>query len=345
MKGRSSARGRGGKGGGAGVHGEQVVHAGPGHQLPVAAQVGGGLDGVQHQVPAGHLVLVEPGLLLDEADQVAFLYVVAEAPDRLEVALAVELEPVGVHRAVQVHGQLRYAQQRAVHVDQAVAAVPQGEAARDAEVAVEPGVEQRPAVDLDGDLPPAVRAGVGLRLHAQVRGVGVGADDPVRGVGLGALGDVPGHDGAAAQHVLAAVRAVPGVRLLDLPEPGLLQACGRVGHGVVLRRARREEGHQVVGVAAVEAGRCAHAATLTAGADLHSGRLQLPGALPRAPRGCRLPSAPRRGAAAMPGDAGVRRRAPGRPPTPRPRRRLEADIGSCGLRPCPGWALGPPRPA
>lgn len=244
--------GDGGERGGRSVHGEQVVHPGPGQQLAVPAQVGGRLDGVRHQVPAGHVLGVDARLLGDEPDQVALLDV-PEPPDRLHVLLPVELETVGVGRPVQVHGQLRYAQQRPVDVHQPVRAVAQRDPARETEVPVEPGVEERAAVDLHGDLPPAVRPGVGQRLDPQVRRVGVRTDDPERGVRRGALRHVPGHDRTAAQDILPAAGPVPGRSLLDLPESGLLQPGGRGGHGVVRGRGGHQEGHQIVGVPAVEA--------------------------------------------------------------------------------------------
>ena len=59
-------------------------------------------------------------------------------------------------------------------------AVAQHDAAGDAEVAVEPRVDQRAAVDLDAELLPTDAAGVGPRLDAQARRVGVGADEPQR---------------------------------------------------------------------------------------------------------------------------------------------------------------------
>ncbi len=192
---------------------------------------------------------------------------VAEAPDRRHVALLVELEALGVHGPVEVDGELRHAQQRAVDVDEPGGAVAQREPAGEAEVAVEPGVEQRAAVDLDGDLPPAVRARVGDGLDAQVGGVRVGSDDAVRGGRGRAARYVPGDDRAASEHVLAAGALVgpggargrgPRFGLGDLAESGLLQPRGRVRHRVVRRRARGEEGHHVVGVAAIEAVRRAH---------------------------------------------------------------------------------------
>ena len=58
--------------------------------------------------------------------------------------------------------------------------------ARQAEVAVEPGVEQDAAVDLDAELAVAGPAGVGPGLDAQVGAVGVGADQAEPVVELGA---------------------------------------------------------------------------------------------------------------------------------------------------------------
>lgn len=106
------------------VHGQQVVHARPGEQFVVAAQVGGALDGVGHQVPAGDLARGQPRLLLQEGDQIA-LAGVAESPDGLEVALLVELEPFAADGTVQVDGELRHTQQGAVDVDQTGRAVAQ----------------------------------------------------------------------------------------------------------------------------------------------------------------------------------------------------------------------------
>ena len=84
--------------------------------------------------------------------------------------------------AVEVDGQLRDAQQRAVDAHQARLTGPSS-ARTDTrpgqpEVAVEPRVHQRAAVDLDAELADAGRAAVGPGLDPQVRAVGVGADDP-----------------------------------------------------------------------------------------------------------------------------------------------------------------------
>ena len=53
----------------------------------------------------------------------------------------------------------------------------QDESARKPKIAVEPGIEERPAVDLHSHLAVAIPAGVRVGLQAQVGRVGVGADD------------------------------------------------------------------------------------------------------------------------------------------------------------------------
>ena len=71
--------------------------------------------------------------------------------------LLVEHQPALVDVAVEVDRQLRHPADRLVdaHVDGG--AVAQHDPAGDAEVAVEPRVEQRAAVDLDAELPPTER--------------------------------------------------------------------------------------------------------------------------------------------------------------------------------------------
>ncbi len=267
-----------------GVHGQQVVHPRPGHEFAVPSQVGGGLHAVRHQVPAGDVLHRQSALLGEEAQQVALLGP-AEAPHGCHVALAVQLEAV-VDLPVEVDGELRYAQQGAVHVHQVGGAVAQGQPAAEAQVAVEPGVEQGAAVDLDGDLPPVVGAGVGHGLDPQVGRVGVGADDPEGGARQRAFGDVPGDERAAAEDVLAARGGVPRLGLAHLPEAGLLQLRGRVRHRVVGGGAGGEEGQQTVGVPAVERCGVAHGPTLRRGvrapgvrsSPLGTGGAPLPGA-------------------------------------------------------------------
>ena len=106
--------------------------------------------------------------------------------------LRVERETAGVDAAVEVRRQLRDAQQRPVDAHQDGAAVDQRQPTGQPEIAVQPGVPQRTAVDLDPEQLPPGPVEVGLRLDPQVRAVGVGADDPERIGRTGVVGDVPG---------------------------------------------------------------------------------------------------------------------------------------------------------
>src|SRR5690606_12555439 len=126
-----------------GCAGGQVVPGGTGQQSLGAAEVGGRLDRVHHQVPAGDLARRDAGGLAEERDEVTVAHVVAQAPHGLQVPLLVQLEPVAVDGPVQVDGELRDAQQGPVDVDQAGGAVAQGQPSGEAQVPVEPGVEQR----------------------------------------------------------------------------------------------------------------------------------------------------------------------------------------------------------
>ncbi len=92
----------------------------------------------------------------------------AGAPDRQQVALRVQLKPALVDPAVQVGGELGDPQQRPVDVDQDGRAVEERQAARQPEVPVKPGVEQRAAVDLDPGLQPAAVPASGLGLTLKV---------------------------------------------------------------------------------------------------------------------------------------------------------------------------------
>ena len=110
---------------------------------------------------------------------------VAQAPDRVHVALLVQGQAV-VDGAVQVDGELREAQQRAGG-GEVLRAVEHDQPAGEPQFAVQPGVQQRPAVDLDAGLQPAVRAGGRLGLELEGRRVGVGAQDVEAGGGPGAV--------------------------------------------------------------------------------------------------------------------------------------------------------------
>src|SRR5690606_34914728 len=107
--------------------------------------------------------------------------------------------------AVEVDRQLRNARDRA-GAHEVLIARDGHDAAREAELAVEPRVDEGAAVDLPAELPPASRAGAGrLRLELEARRIGVGSDDLERrrrGDGSrkreGDDGSLPDDDVAAA---------------------------------------------------------------------------------------------------------------------------------------------------
>ena len=94
--------------------------------------------------------------------------------------LLVEDQASLVDVAVEVDRQLRNAADGLVDRDVDGRAVVQLDAAGDAEVAVEPRVDQCAAVHLDAELLPSDAAGVGARLDPQPGRVGVGADEAQR---------------------------------------------------------------------------------------------------------------------------------------------------------------------
>ena len=169
-----------------------------------------------------------------------------EAEHRLHVPLRVQGQAVLVHAPVQVHRELRDAQQaRGVHEDRRP--VGQGEPARESQLPVQPGVQQRSAVDLDAHLAEPLGAEAGIGLDLQGGGVGVGADDPEGGGRVRALGGGPGDERAVAQHEAVAgdVACGPGRGLHQLGEARRGQAPGRLAGGVEARGGGGDEGAEV----------------------------------------------------------------------------------------------------
>ena len=155
---------------------------------------------------------------------------VAQAPHRAEVLLGVQQQPVGGDLPVEVDGELRHPEQRPVDEEEPLGravAVAHHHPTGEPEVAVEPRVEEGAAVHLDGQLPVAGPAGVGVGLHPEVGAVGVGADDAERRAGRlpGLRG--PRHQAPAPAHVVPAGSGRPGVGL------------GQVGRTRQPRGARR----------------------------------------------------------------------------------------------------------
>ena len=167
-----------------------------------------------------------------------------EAPDRRQVLLHVEGQR-RLGRLAEVDGQLGDAQERLIGEEQprlGTVRPAHRDASRQAEVAVQPGRQQRAAVGLDAQQLPAGAGLVGVRLDPQVRAVGVSADDPERPhrTTRPVLGG-PRHQRAAPDQVVAARLRGERLGLVDLDVAvGLEQAaCGE--HGVERRGRRVDE--------------------------------------------------------------------------------------------------------
>ena len=133
------------------------------------------------------------------------------------------------------------------------AAVVQHDPAGQAQLAVEPGVEQRAAVHLHPQLLPAAAADVGLRLQHEAGRVGVRADDPVRGDRAGRLRDPPGQQGAVADEKSGLRLGAPLVLSRAARRIRRLRACAHPRRPRAGPTARREEGAEVVEVVCVAA--------------------------------------------------------------------------------------------
>ena len=88
----------------------------------------------------------------------------SRTPDRAQVLLWVEHEPDAVDLAIEMNGELRDAGDRLADIDQRRGAVDADDPPGHTEVAIEPAVVQDAAVHLDGELLPAVPAGIGMGL-------------------------------------------------------------------------------------------------------------------------------------------------------------------------------------
>jgi hypothetical protein len=151
------------------------------------------------------------------------------------VGLAVEHHPAFVDIAIEVDGELRHSGDRLVDRDERRRAVGGDEAPGDAEIPIEPAVEQHAPVDLDAELAPTGAIAVRTGLDAQVRRVGVGAHEAHR-QRTGTRRPAPGDQRPAAHHV-AGVRDVgPRHRLVDRAEPGGGEQVDRRPDGVPRRR-------------------------------------------------------------------------------------------------------------
>ena len=253
----------GGAGGGAGalllvVEGGEDLHVG-GCLGALHGDEGGVRAGEVVQARGCEELLVEPdhlrglrveGVEIVECDVGTFdageLGEVAEQPavrhcgeDGLQVRLLVEVEGV-VDSPVEVHGKLRNAADGS-GLHEVLLAVGGDEAPGDAEIAVEPRVEQRATIDFDTDLRPARRLQQLPRLHFEGGRICVRTDDARAGlVGKGLRRD-PGDDGTLPHDEVLAGNASPGLSLVKLRETSVDKALGDIRRRVVRRGRGADE--------------------------------------------------------------------------------------------------------
>src|SRR5215207_2526322 len=127
----------------------------------------------------------------------------ANTPDRGGVELLVQLEAIIVHAAIKMDSQLRYSHDR-LGTHQLCAPVTQHQATCQTELAIQPRIEQRSAVDLHTELLPAMSAYVRPRLEHETRRIRMRAKDPERQQGARALRDPPSDQCAVPYHVMTA---------------------------------------------------------------------------------------------------------------------------------------------
>ena len=195
-----------------GVRRGEVVEPAGGEEFALCAEHRRGL-GVRDDdvVPADlrriHLGVGNP--VREESEQV-LAGGIAQAEHRIHVLLLVQGQAL-IDGPVQVDGELREAQQRA-RGREVLRAVAHDEPAGELEFAVQPGVQEGSAVDLDAGLQPAELARGGLRLEFEGRRVRVGAEDVETRGRSGACRHHPGDEGAVADHVELAGGGGPGLR-------------------------------------------------------------------------------------------------------------------------------------
>ncbi|MNJ51552.1 hypothetical protein D3C77_468610 [compost metagenome] len=148
--------------------------------------------------------------------------------------------PALVRFAIEVNGQTGDHRDGQTEVDQlaldaTVAAV--GDAAGERQVAVEPGRQQRAAVDFNAQLPEALALQVRMRLDAQAGAVGMRTDQTHAVLDHRSAAELEGDERRiVARDVIAPARLqMPGVAFHERSEAGGLQALGETERGVERR--------------------------------------------------------------------------------------------------------------
>ena len=228
------------QGGQRGVDRDEVVLPLGGEEL--RADDGRGLGVVGVGVHADDVAGGRPGGLGDPPEDGT----VPRRPDRVQMPLAVERQRV---LAVQVRGELRDEHDRFPGREEALGAVGADQAPGDAQVAVEPGVGDEPAVGFDVHLRESVSAGVRLRLELEAGRIGVRADDAEPAGRPGALRHPPGDHGPAPPEVVPSRPCRPRLLFALAGVSGRVEPPRRLVRRVVRARRGFDEPAEIRGVA------------------------------------------------------------------------------------------------
>ena len=154
-------------------------------------------------------------------------------PDRAQLHVAIEHEPTIVDLAVEVDRQLRNTGDRLADVDERRRPVGSDHPPGDAQVTVEPTVQQHTAVDLDAEELPVGDGLVGVGVDAQARRVGVRPHDAH--ARRAAVGQAPGNESATPPGEPSGRERCPPLRLVELDETAGQECLGGGAGGVPWR--------------------------------------------------------------------------------------------------------------
>ena len=226
-----------------GVHRQHVVLPGGRQQFAARPDQGGRLVRDQEEVMAGYLVWVQPREVGEVGREVGFG---RQTDQRHQVTLRIDVE-LAILGPVEVDRQARHPSQCAT-AHQMDAALEVDEASGHHQVAVEPGCQDRSAVDLDVGHPTAAPLVGSVRLELERGRVGVGGEQAQARARPPPHRQTPRRQRTIARCEPERWQPIPWLGLGHRTVSGSSQAGGSHGHRVVRGGAGVQELHQVGGV-------------------------------------------------------------------------------------------------
>ena len=217
--------------GDAGVDGQQVVQPRRGEEFLGGTEEGRLLSGNGVDVVTDDSFGIDAGGGGEQFDDVR-LSEIGQTDDGSGMTLLVQGQTL-VDLPVQVDRELRDAGDRPGSGEHD-AAVGKAEPPGEGELAVEPRIQQRPAVDLHSHLTGALDGVLAAGFELESGGIGVGTEHAEPGSRLGDGGIHPSDERAVADDVVSGPgRQRPGNGLVETGESGLFHAFRSGGHRVV----------------------------------------------------------------------------------------------------------------